>query len=350
MSNISSYLDVVRKTDKLPKDDTTPVLFGLYGEVGELLTIAKKKQREPNVLANSKSLLTEEFGDVFWYLSCLAIREKIHLNDILLARESSLETSWQCSNSGLLKLGKLVGDCLEEGFLQKNKKRQIASITGCLLALMKSYEIDLQAVIQKNKEKISSRFIKYEKSDLSDFDKDFPEYERLPNDFEIEFVKKTPDTIALRWNRVFIGDPLTDNSQDEDGYRFHDIFHFSYAAMLHWSPVFRKLIKQKRKSDPETDNNEDGGRAIAVEEGLSAWIFNVAKENNFFEDKENLTYDLLKHVEKAVKGLEVEQCPLYLWEETILEGYKIFRQVKDNEGGIVIGNRIERTISYKKGN
>jgi hypothetical protein len=43
-------------------------------------------------------------------------------------------------------------------------------------------------------------------------------------------------------NGVFIGDPLTDNIRDPDGYRFHDVFHFARAAILHWSPTFRALI------------------------------------------------------------------------------------------------------------
>jgi hypothetical protein len=47
-----------------------------------------------------------------------------------------------------------------------------------------------------------------------------------------------------------VGDPLTDNIADRDGYRFHDVFHFAHPAVLHWSPTFRALVKRKRKSDP----------------------------------------------------------------------------------------------------
>jgi hypothetical protein len=65
-------------------------------------------------------------------------------------------------------------------------------------------------------------------------------------------------------NGVFIGDPLTDNILDRDGYRFHDVFHFAHASILHWSPTFRALIKHKRKSDPVVDEAQDSGRAIVV--------------------------------------------------------------------------------------
>jgi hypothetical protein len=50
----------------------------------------------------------------------------------------------------------------------------------------------------------------------------------------------------FQWNGVFIGDPLTDNIADRDGYRFHDVFHFANAAILHWSPVMRALVRHKR--------------------------------------------------------------------------------------------------------
>ena len=132
----------------------------------------------------------------------------------------------------------------------------------------------------------------------------------------------------MRWNGVFIGDPLTDNIPDPDGYRFHDVFHLSYAAILHWSPIFRKLIKQKRKSVPEVDEAQDGGRAAVVEEGLSAWIFSRAKHLDFFEGQTKLSFDLLKTVQEFIRGYEVEKCPLNLWEYAILEGYKVFREVR----------------------
>ncbi len=146
---------------------------------------------------------------------------------------------------------------------------------------------------------------------------------------------------------MFVGDPLTDNILNEDGYKFHDVFHLSYAAILHWSPIFRSLIKRKRKSDKRVDEAQDGGRAIVVEEGLSAWIFSYAKDLKLFEGQRKLSFDLLKTVQKFVKGYEVENCPLYMWERAILGGYAVFREVLENNGGIVIGDRYKRTITYK---
>ena len=124
-------------------------------------------------------------------------------------------------------------------------------------------------------------------------------------------------------------------------------FHLAYAAILHWSPVLRALIKQKRKSDPKVDEAEDGGRAIVVEEGLTACIFSYAKNLNFFEGHNSLSFDLLKTVQQFVRGYEVQACPLKLWERAILKGYEVFRLVRDNNGGIVVGDRDRREIEYR---
>jgi hypothetical protein len=182
---------------------------------------------------------------------------------------------------------------------------------------------------------------------LPTFDARFPEDQQLPQHFEITIDQrgKTPRSY-LRMNGVFVGDPLTDNIRDPDGYRFHDVFHFAHAAILHWSPTFRALIKHKRKDDPIVDEAQDSGRAIVVEEGLTAWIFARAKELNFFAGQNSISFDLLKTVQQFVSGYEVEECPLSLWEIAILKGYEVFRQIKENNGGIVNCDRPARTIQY----
>jgi hypothetical protein len=148
-------------------------------------------------------------------------------------------------------------------------------------------------------------------------------------------------------NGVFIGDPLTDNIEDPDGYRFHDVFHFAHAAVLHWSPVFRALIKHKRKSSKIVDEAQDGGRAIVIEEGLTAWIFARAKSLRFFEGQARVSFDLLKTIGQFVNGYEVAECPLKLWEDAIQQGYSVFRQIRTNSGGRIVGNRVTRRIEYR---
>ena len=83
-----------------------------------------------------------------------------------------------------------------------------------------------------------------------------------------------------------------------------------------------------------------------MEEGLAAWIFSKAKELNFFENQEKVSLGILKTISEFVSGYEVEKCPLKLWEKAILEGYAVFRQLKANQGGWIVGNRELRTITY----
>ena len=347
--NISEYIKLVDKTDKLPKETIDPILLGLYGETGELLTIAKKKRREETAFTNSQynADLVEGIGDAFWYLCCLTIRLKLNFQAIF-SKISDDEIDLIKNDFLLFEIGKLAGNFLGKNFLHEQEKISLFLVN--LLALAKANEIDFELILQENKKKISSRFIPFDKSKLPDFDEDYEEAERLPSRFEIEYVKKGDKKQALRWNGVFIGDPLSDNSYNDDGYRFHDVFHLSYAAILHWSPVFRALIQHKRKSNSIIDETQDGGRARVIEEGISTWIFSVAKEEEYFEGRNSLTFSMLKTIVQMVKGLEVEKCPMSLWEEAVLKGYKVFRQVKENGGGIVIGDRECRTISYQERN
>jgi hypothetical protein len=217
----------------------------------------------------------------------------------------------------------------------------------CYLKALQVSGVSFGEVARSNLTKTRGRFVSPKFSELSLFDDDFEEEEQLPYEFEIEISQRESGLSYLRYNGVFIGDPLTDNIIDEDGYRFHDVFHFAHAAILHWSPVMRSLIKQKRKSDKVTDQAQDGGRAIVVEEGLTAWIFSRAKELDFFVSNQTVSFDMLKTIADFVRGYEVDQCPLSLWEQAIIQGYAVFREVKANNGGVVIGNRNTRTIGYR---
>src|SRR5690606_16455702 len=95
-----------------------------------------------------------------------------------------------------------------------------------------------------------------------------------------------------------IGDPLTDNNYEDDGYRFHDIFHFGYLANLGWSPVLRKLLNKKRKSNSLIDENEDGARAQIIEELISLLIYSDSKDSNLLKYSKNIDTGLLKLVQR----------------------------------------------------
>jgi hypothetical protein len=112
------------------------------------------------------------------------------------------------------------------------------------------------------------------------FDDQYPPAERLPCTGRFEFVVSVNEagrpSVQVRHDGRGIGDPLTDNSHVDDGYRVRDVFHLAYAAMLGWSPVTTKLMGRKRKSNPEADEAEDGGRAIVSEEDIALMAFAYA--------------------------------------------------------------------------
>lgn len=349
------YAQCIKSTDRIATPDLHPILFGLFGEVGSIMAAIKKQRRESSAFIEYDRALLEEYGDVLWYLVTLCNRLSIDITEIFSkdtgknnpTRQGSPSNSPSNVNELLLELGRSASALFDVNNSNGQVRNLLCKFFHDYLQALQTSEIDFDKVVQHNTTKISSRFLDYKLSDLPTFDEDFPADERIPNQFEINIIQRKSGKSYLQMNGVFIGDPLTDNSFDLDGYRFHDVFHLANAAILHWSPVFRGLIKQKRKSKPEIDEIEDGGRASVIEEGLTAWIFSRAKKLDFFAEQKAISFDILKTVQQFVLGYEVEKCPLKLWEDSILEGYKVFRKVRDNKGGIVIGDRETRTIKYK---
>ena len=365
---LSDYMRAVEGTDMLPLDDLGPVLMGLYGEVGGIMASAKKYLREGAAYSGHRQALEEEFGDTLWYLTALCRRLGVSASNVLsdAANQGGYSVTAAANNypddptshilsasepppnnETLLNLGEAAAALLQVKSLDERTLGLLRAFAGVYIQSLQSCHLNFSEIVRTNIQKTRGRFLEPDIYSLPDFDNNFPEDERLPQRFEIKITQRKSGQCYLQWNGVFIGEPLTDNIDNPDHYRFHDVFHFAYAAILHWSPVVRSLIKQKRKSNPRVDETQDGGRAVAVEEGLTAWIFARAKKLEFFAEQGRVSFDLLKTVQEFVRGYEVEQCPLRLWERAILDGYVVFRQVRDNNGGLMIGDREARTIVYK---
>lgn len=366
---LADYIGQVQPTDRLPTDDLQPVLLGLFGEVGSIMATAKKFHREKEAYAGYRHAVEEEFGDALWYFTALCRRLDVRMEEVLSEAAAGNDYSTLIAandlidgpisriatpltvpelDPALLALGEATSNLFALRHSAAEGKARLTAFAKSYLEALKAARVAFAEVVRMNITKTRGRFAPPDFATLPTFDEKFQEDQRLPRHFEITIDQR--NNIArtyLRWNGVFIGDPLTDNMQDPDGYRFHDVFHFAHAAILHWSPTFRALIKHKRKDDPKVDEAQDGGRAIVVEEGLTAWIFSRAKELNFFEGQNSISFDLLKTVQQFVAGYEVEACPLSLWEIAILRGYEVFRQVKKNSGGTVVCDRFARTVEYK---
>lgn len=167
-------------------------------------------------------------------------------------------------------------------------------------------------------------------------DASFPPEEQLPRIFDVSFREVLEGEVAsvlISVNNKQIGDRITDNSYDNDGYRFHDVFHFSYAAILGWSPCVRKMLRRKRKSNSKVDEIEDGARAIIAEEAISLLTFGKARENNLFAHSTNVDPYLLNMISNIVAHLEVSQRDVVDWERAILKGYSAFRYLIQHKSG-----------------
>jgi hypothetical protein len=365
---VADYAAQALRTDQRSDSGSlTFPLLGLFGETGGLLSEVKKKQRDRASYVGYAGAVVEELGDVLWYLNAVAARGGLTLGDIA-SNLSGLD--WQPAGDAALtfaslqpeimprpaepspafektllqlagEVGVLVAD-EEAGRLTNNQPALAVRLVAIMRTLVQAANeagVTLEAAAVKNLAKIFDRWPR-ERTYPEPLDAGADPEETLPRYLYIDvFERKVRGQtyVFQRCKGINIGDRLTDNAMAPDDYRFHDVFHYAYAAVLTWSPVVRSLFRLKRKSDSMKDEAQDGARATIIEEGIATWIFGRAIELQFFADMKpgDLPFDLLKHVREFVSGYEAEQCPLWLWEEAILEGYAAFRFLRDHRRGRV---------------
>ncbi len=316
---------------------------------------------------------------MLWYLAAVSARAKIGLDELAINLDRSLE-DWHPAGAPNLAFNALEGPAVgiaaapspafertllalagEVGLLMTDHhagrlESNRSALKGRLIAVLRALRsaaheagITLEAAAAANLEKIFDRW-PTERNYPPLFDEEFPPGEQLPRCLVIDIAEVTLDgrTMALlSRDGAPLGDPLTDNREDDDDYRFHDVFHLSYAAHLGWSPTLRRLLRVKRKSNPLMDEVQDGARAVLIEEGIATWIFNSAQRLALFEGIDALDYGLLKSVRSFVAGYEAERCPLWLWEEAILAGYRVFREVRAHRGGRIGIDLVKRDIWFE---
>lgn len=132
----------------------------------------------------------------------------------------------------------------------------------------------------------------------------------------------------------------------DDGFMWHDIFHFANMAILNWSPVSRFLFGISRKSNSRFYNQEDDFRAMIIEEAIAAFVIEEAKEKNFFENNEEISDELLNVIKSLTNIFEVKTASRNDWIKCILEGCKVWQHTKLNRGGIIELDMKKRTIQY----
>jgi NTP pyrophosphatase (non-canonical NTP hydrolase) len=278
--DLRAYQNAVSTTDSLRSKDGADLmvpLLGLASEVGELQGEYKKALRDGDAPELYRGRFAEELGDVLWYVANLAT-----------------------------KLG-----------------------------------FDLDQIAEQNMDKARERW--GQRAGLSTpraaFDEGYPESERLPRKFDV-LIKTGVGPGGEPIGQAYIdgrklGDNLTDNAYVSDGYRFHDTFHFAFAAVLGWSPITRWFLNRKRKSQPTVDVVEDGARAKAAEEAISLFVFSHAKEYNWLDGKASVSSEMLRSIKRMASCLEVSRCTTGEWEDAIIQGFAAWRFIHNNRGGLL---------------
>jgi NTP pyrophosphatase (non-canonical NTP hydrolase) len=275
------YQERAAETDQVPGTEGDALivpLLGMAGEAASLLVEYKKRIRDGEAHRLFREQISEELGDLLWYVANLASKFNLDLDDIAT------------------------------GNLRKTQRRWLAVGPGGPVATMPLL-----------------------------FDEGLEEAEQFPRAMIAE-IGESPDgrgvaTASLVIDGKSVGNKLRDNAYEDDGYRFHDVFHLGNIALLGWSPTLRGLMRKKRRSDPTVDDVEDGGRAIVIDEGIAAFVFDYARRNNFLEGVSRVDYELLRTIGNLTQGFEVAVRSPAEWEHAILTSTAVWRDIRKRGGG-----------------
>ena len=290
---LDDYQTRAQTTDQYPGKDGTALvipLLGIVGEAGTLQSEYKKLLRDGDAHGHFHERVEAELGDILWYTANIAYKCGLPLSEIARSNIAKTEGRW-------------------------SSDRQ---------------------------------------SEPQFFDEGFEEHEQLPRRFRYtlsyEADEKGIKRVVMRdEGGARLGDGLTDNTFEQDGYRFHDVLHLAHAALLGWSPVLRRLFnpRRKRRSNADVDMNEDGGRAAVVEETVAAAIFTYAEANNFLEGTDRVDWELLRFIKSVTKKHEVKSRTEAEWETAIVTGIRVWNEVKRHGGGAVVGDLYKRTLNFE---
>lgn len=300
--NLNEYQARAILTDQNPKpsdpssDVITPKrhevipLLGLVGEVGSLLGEYKKLLRDGMTHRRFSEEVAEELGDILWYVSNVATKFDLKLEDVAAANLSKVEDRHRPpeSNRPLWDESCDTSQRLPRQFEYTFVHRELDGVTKLVL------------------------------------------------------VDGTDGSRA--------GDPLTDNAYEDDGYRYHDVIHLAFAARLGWSPVWRKLLRKRgqvRNRTPSTvADAEDGGRAQVIEEAIVAAAYSYAADHGFLLGLQTVDWRLLRFIQQLTASLEVRGVSTWEWNDTLLRAFAVWRQLREHSGGIVRGDLVARTIQF----
>lgn len=361
--NLSKYQGLAFQTAQIDWEDAAKrhiPAFGVIGELGSLVSELKKSLRDGAAYTDGDLNLTEEFGDVFWYLAALCSHHGFNLMDLI---EQTPPLKIEQGRFGHVYAMARTIPLLTKEFERlpprpnSAQRRALARSIGLsarvTLQTLKAHRLSLGKVLDFNLVKVRSMFGPDTPGPARCFDgPKYPAYERLPRKLDIQFLERERGKgrveVILRVGDLNIGDRLTDNAAIDDGYRYHDAFHLAYVAVLGWSPVTRAILRCKRKSDPQKDEIEDGARATIVEEAIAHMVFNYALGHSMLEGLDRLDHNLLKLIGRMVRNLEVNTCQLHEWQRAILTGFRAYRALTKNHGGWLLLDAEAQSLTYSR--
>ena len=299
---LGEYQELARKTDQNPwgsrrasprepnREEVIPLL-GLVGEVGALLSEYKKLLRDGEIHRSFQDEVAEELGDVLWYVANVADKFNLDLEDIASTSLKKVQRRWLSPEDS----PRLYDDELDTG-------------------------------------------------------------QQLPRRFAFRFEQEGAE--AARRVRMLdassgapTGDPLQDNTYADDGYRFHDVMHLAFAAYLGWSPVLRKLLRSggrlAHRTPEQVDDAEDGGRAQVVEEAIVAAAYIYAEDHAFLDGALTVGQQLVRHIERMTRKLEVGDRSAWEWDRALLSGFSVWRELMRNGGGTVVGDLNAPSLEFR---
>lgn len=95
-------------------------------------------------------------------------------------------------------------------------------------ALAELFKLQLDDVARSNQRKLLFRLDRSQRTPLHDAAA--PPDQQLPRRMVVEIAPLSAGRSQMRWNAQPLGDDLTDNAHEPDGYRFHDVMHLANAA------------------------------------------------------------------------------------------------------------------------
>jgi NTP pyrophosphatase (non-canonical NTP hydrolase) len=295
--DLDQYQAAARKTDSVPQmrggdEKLHFLLHGLVDEVGQVASLVKKCMRQDIEISERKQELVSRLGDALWYVSAIATHLDVSLSEIADNNLAFLQERWTKQPVHLF-----------------SPQREFLSQEG----------------------------------------------ERFPPRLEFIFERcEEKGIVKMRLataDGLQVGDVVDDNEYKEDFYRFHDVIHIGLMACFRWSPVFRKLLGIKRKSDSTTDRVEDGAKARDIEEAMSRLIFLYFEQNDFLEGATSVDTSFLRLLRLFSGEREIGWVTGKEWQDLMLQTASAIRGMiaasKEGKGGNLIADMDLGTIAFK---